>query len=432
MGSPTGGDLAADSIADSEQDEEIDDEQDDTAARRTRKHSQQRQPSQDTDTSEEDEPLANLAKSNGGTAGGGGSTGAGGGGGGGGRSLPTPGRGVAGKGTGRKAAQKGAREPVAVVRKEGADMIVDEDGRPTHEAGLSVGHAEEESNLLNQIAHQQQPSGSEPSNLPANGVESPKALPVSADKVEAAAEAVNKLTQGVAMDVDEEMEKAGIAENVDVDEIEHWEDLDVEPLPAKAAAEEFVQDVIRLPVVSSIHPSPVSSIILIGLKNLFQKQLPKMPREYITRLVLDNNHYSMAIVKKGWRVVGGICYRPFESRGFAEIVFCAVDSSEQIRVRHFLPFFPNFPKVAHQLILNQQGYGSFLMNAVKDYIRKSHPTIDHFLTYADNYAIGYFKKQGFSKEITFPRERWVGYIKDYDSANLMMVSFETKERNPRL
>jgi histone acetyltransferase len=105
-----------------------------------------------------------------------------------------------------------------------------------------------------------------------------------------------------------------------------------DPLPAKSAAEEFEQDVIRLPVVSSVEPSPVSSIVLIGLKNLFQKQLPKMPREYITRLVLDNNHYSMAIVKRGWRVVGGICYRPFESRGFAEIVFCAVDSTEQIRV----------------------------------------------------------------------------------------------------
>lgn len=61
------------------------------------------------------------------------------------------------------------------------------------------------------------------------------------------------------------------------------------------------------------------------------------------------------------------------------------------------------------------------MNAIKDYIRKAHPTIDHFLTYADNFAIGYFKKLGFSKEISFPRERWVGYIKDYDSANLMMV-----------
>lgn len=57
-----------------------------------------------------------------------------------------------------------------------------------------------------------------------------------------------------------------------------------------------------------------------------------MPREYITRLVLDRNHFSLAIVKKGWRVVGGICYRPFESRNFAEIVFCAIDSTEQIRV----------------------------------------------------------------------------------------------------
>jgi histone acetyltransferase len=87
-------------------------------------------------------------------------------------------------------------------------------------------------------------------------------------------------------------------------------------------------------VVGSRNPTPVATILLIGLKNLFQKQLPKMPREYITRLVLDKNHIGMAIVKRGWKVVGGICYRPFESRGFAEIVFCAVDSSEQIKVSH--------------------------------------------------------------------------------------------------
>lgn len=124
-----------------------------------------------------------------------------------------------------------------------------------------------------------------------------------------------------------------------------------------------------------------------------------MPREYITRLVLDNNHHSMAILRRGYQVVGGICYRPFESRGFAEIVFCAVDTTEQIK-----------------------GYGAFLMNACKDYVRKAHPTINHFLTYADNYAIGWFKKQGFTKEISLPREKWVGYIKDYDAANLMMVN----------
>lgn len=108
---------------------------------------------------------------------------------------------------------------------------------------------------------------------------------------------------------------------------------DVQPkLPPRPAMIEQQRNEIMLPVVSSRNPTQVATILLIGLKNLFQKQLPKMPREYITRLVLDKNHISMAIVKKGWRVVGGICYRPFESRGFAEIVFCAVDSSEQIKV----------------------------------------------------------------------------------------------------
>jgi hypothetical protein len=43
-------------------------------------------------------------------------------------------------------------------------------------------------------------------------------------------------------------------------------------------------------------------------------------QEYIVRLVLDRNHRSMCIMKKG-RVIGGICFRPFGSQQFAEIVF---------------------------------------------------------------------------------------------------------------
>jgi len=73
-------------------------------------------------------------------------------------------------------------------------------------------------------------------------------------------------------------------------------------------------------------------IILTGLKNIFQKQLPKMPREYIARLVFDRAHYSMAIVKRGLEVVGGITYRPFEGQEFAEIVFCAITGTEQVKV----------------------------------------------------------------------------------------------------
>lgn len=68
------------------------------------------------------------------------------------------------------------------------------------------------------------------------------------------------------------------------------------------------------------------------------------------------------------------------------------------------------------------------MNSIKDHVRKAHPSITHFLTYADNYAVGYFRKQGFSKEISFERERWVGYIKDYEGGTIMQCHMLPKVR----
>lgn len=136
-------------------------------------------------------------------------------------------------------------------------------------------------------------------------------------------------------------------------------------------------------------------MVLTGLKNIFQKQLPKMPKEYIARLVYDRSHLSMAVIRKPLTVVGGITYRPFNNREFAEIVFCAISSTEQVR-----------------------GYGAHLMNHLKDYVRAT-SDIKYFLTYADNYAIGYFKKQGFTKEITLDKSVWMGYIKDYEGGTLM-------------
>lgn len=139
-------------------------------------------------------------------------------------------------------------------------------------------------------------------------------------------------------------------------------------------------------------------IVLTGLKNIFQKQLPEMPKAYIARLVYDRSHVSIAVVRKPLTVVGGITIRPFESHEFAEIVFCAISSTEQVR-----------------------GYGAHLMNHLKDYVRST-TKIKYFLTYADNYAIGYFKKQGFTKEITLPKKVWMGYIKDYEGGTLMQCS----------
>lgn len=141
-----------------------------------------------------------------------------------------------------------------------------------------------------------------------------------------------------------------------------------------------------------------SLIILTGLKCIFQKQLPKMPKDYIARLVYDRTHLSIAIVKKPLEVVGGITYRPFKGRKFAEIVFCAISSDQQVK-----------------------GYGAHLMSHLKDYV-KATSDVMHFLTYADNYAIGYFKKQGFTKEITLDKSVWMGYIKDYEGGTIMQCT----------
>lgn len=55
--------------------------------------------------------------------------------------------------------------------------------------------------------------------------------------------------------------------------------------------------------------------------------------------------------------------------------------------------------------------------AVQMYAReRDHLT--HFLTYADNNAVGYFAKQGFTKEITLDRERVSGTTPDQDSQSI--------------
>uniref|UniRef100_A0AAR2K4S6 histone acetyltransferase n=1 Tax=Pygocentrus nattereri TaxID=42514 RepID=A0AAR2K4S6_PYGNA len=164
----------------------------------------------------------------------------------------------------------------------------------------------------------------------------------------------------------------------------------------EAARLEERRGVIEFHVIgNSLNQKPNKKILmwLVGLQNVFSHQLPRMPKEYITRLVFDPYHKTLSLIKDG-RVIGGICFRMFPSQGFTEIVFCAVTSNEQVK-----------------------GYGTHLMNHLKEYHIKHE--ILNFLTYADEYAIGYFKKQGFSKDIKVPKAKYVGYIKDYEGATLM-------------
>ncbi|GLB37571.1 putative bromo domain containing protein [Lyophyllum shimeji] len=170
----------------------------------------------------------------------------------------------------------------------------------------------------------------------------------------------------------------------------------------KAATIELRKGIIQVTPVEN-DGQPRSLVILAGLKTLFQKQLPNMPREYIARLVLDANSRGLAIIKRGYKVVGGICFRPFPHRGFAEIVFFATASADQ-----------------------EKGYGGMLMDYFKAHVKKTYPGMMHFLTYADNYAVGYFEKQGFSKDITLDRSVWAAYIKDYEGGTIMQCTMLRK------
>ncbi|KAL6210624.1 hypothetical protein ACLB2K_015856 [Fragaria x ananassa] len=142
-------------------------------------------------------------------------------------------------------------------------------------------------------------------------------------------------------------------------------------------------------------------IWLVGLKNIFARQLPNMPKEYIVRLVMDRSHKSVMVIRRN-HVVGGITYRPYVSQRFGEIAFCAITADEQVK-----------------------GYGTRLMNHLKQHARDV-DGLTHFLTYADNNAVGYFIKQGFTKEIYLEKDRWHGYIKDYDGGILMECKIDPK------
>ena len=68
---------------------------------------------------------------------------------------------------------------------------------------------------------------------------------------------------------------------------------------------------VSLLIAGILMNSSNNFILVIDLKNIFSRQLPKMPKEYIVKLVFDRNHESMVIVKEDMKVIGGICFRVF-------------------------------------------------------------------------------------------------------------------------
>ena len=87
-----------------------------------------------------------------------------------------------------------------------------------------------------------------------------------------------------------------------------------------------------------------SFIVLTGLKCIFQKQLPKMPKDYIARLVYDRSHLSIAIVKHPLEVVGYVqCtveYYPYLTltQPIAEASLIAHSTVESLQRLYSVPY----------------------------------------------------------------------------------------------
>ncbi|KAI4290791.1 histone acetyltransferase [Pancytospora philotis] len=216
---------------------------------------------------------------------------------------------------------------------------------------------------------------------------------------------------------------------------------------------------------------------LLTIKDLFQHMLPKMPREYIMRQVFDDKHSILVLSDADAKIIGAVCYRPVYEREFVEIVFLAVTASCHISGYGTFLFscFKEACKLQYNAFLavgekykckNITISDLIIFGSLEDSTAafwgesktcdgvvaddpasvKTNPeqsgadpaakkprltdgepaartaeyassTILYLLTYADNSATGFFKKQGFTQ---WPvSTSWVGYIKDYDGGLLM-------------
>lgn len=298
---------------------------------------------------------------------------------------------------------------------------------------------------------------------------------------------------------------------------------------------DFTDRKMNIQILSSAD-SNTSYESLLQIKFLFQKMLPKMPKDYILRQVFDENQCSLTLnelipgQENVYRIIGAVCYRPCFERKLVEIVFFAIDSDfhingfgtflfnclkeiskaqnyeylkngysyknknliftdlsvfntpENIDFKNFelgaeyiqaskeneslenmedTPFEkdeslleylhdkPNILNTVHDLKASDENIQSDLytnddflqLNKIKriknDQLAENGNLTNngtlfsmdiknseeikfnqiYFLTYADNSAIGFFKKQGFT---LYPRSNsWKGYIKDYEGGTLM-------------
>ena len=203
----------------------------------------------------------------------------------------------------------------------------------------------------------------------------------------------------------------------------------------------FFLDKFNLHLISSSFEDKDKQMhTLLLIKNLVTEALPKMPVDYISRLVFDRRHYTFVVEDKSIEtpnIAGCICFRPFLGTPskedyappphdpFVEIAFCAVQAATHgLGIGAFMMYcFKNIfscgnptPHIAESWSADPHPFwGRYSI----DPKYSAFPGVTHVITYADNTAIEYFKKMGFSQFISLAPSEYHARIKTYDLATLM-------------
>ena len=160
-----------------------------------------------------------------------------------------------------------------------------------------------------------------------------------------------------------------------------------------------LENLLQYKILHNDH-TDMSLIYLNAAKNLICQCLTNMPAHYITHVVFNEKHITFtAFIKNSPKVASCVTFRIFDKTKLCELVFCVVKSDIQV-----------------------SGIGTNLMEHFKQYLQVL--GVRNVLVYADNSAIGFFEKQGFSQKIGVQQKYYKGIIKHYDGATLMHLEVD--------
>ncbi|CEM01677.1 unnamed protein product [Vitrella brassicaformis CCMP3155] len=140
---------------------------------------------------------------------------------------------------------------------------------------------------------------------------------------------------------------------------------------------------------------------LVALKTLYCSRMPELDAAFVFKIIMDRSYNSFCLIKGG-QIMGGITYRTFLERGFVELALLAIGPEAQAQY---------------------QDCGSVLLAHLKENLKSLQMADDQRLeclvTFADNGALSFYERQGFSSHLRWPVENYSGLITHYEGATLM-------------